>query len=194
MAEISHPSVIAVGEGGGLIALSPCPGLRWPDGRVVLDIETLTADLALVQRFGATAFVTLMEEPELRGFGLAAEVLRDRVEALGFEWHHLPIADFGTPGAAFEEAWRSSGPRLRRTLREGQRVVLHCLGGRGRSGTVAARLLVELGVEPDEAIRMVRAARPGAIESEAQAAHVRLCRPVVEVETSPPPDGPLHQP
>jgi ADP-ribosyl-[dinitrogen reductase] hydrolase len=37
---------------------------------------------------------------------------------------------------------------------------------------IAARLLVELGIEPEEAITRVRAARPGAIETAAQAANV----------------------
>ena len=90
----------------------------------------------------------------------------------GIEWHHLPIVDVKPPGAEFEAAWRTSGPRLLELLRSGLRVLVHCRGGLGRAGTVSARLLVELGVAPVEAIRQVRRARPGAIETPAQERYV----------------------
>ena len=41
-------------------------------------------------------------------------------------------------------------------LRDGESIVLHCKGGLGRTGMVAARLLVELGCMPEEAIVAVR--------------------------------------
>jgi ADP-ribosylglycohydrolase len=100
------------------------------------------------------------------------------VEHLGLEWHHLPIDDTDVPDAGFERAWVYSGLRLRRHLLAGSKVLLHCLGGLGRSGTIAARLLVELGTTPDAAIRAVRVARAGAIETPAQEAHVAASRPL----------------
>jgi len=52
---------------------------------------------------------------------------------------------------------------------------LHCGGGRGRAGTIVARLLVELGMGPEVAIKAVRDARsPFAIETAEQEAHVRM--------------------
>jgi protein-tyrosine phosphatase len=51
--------------------------------------------------------------------------------------------------------------------------VIHCRGGLGRSGTVAAACLVALGHGPAEAIERVRAARPGAVESRSQEEWVR---------------------
>ncbi|HVA32773.1 MAG TPA: protein-tyrosine phosphatase family protein, partial [Candidatus Baltobacteraceae bacterium] len=65
------------------------------------------------------------------------------------------------------------GTALCDRLRKGERVLVHCRGGLGRAGTVAARLLVELGMDPAEAIAAVRRARPNAIETAAQAAYVR---------------------
>jgi ADP-ribosyl-[dinitrogen reductase] hydrolase len=51
-------------------------------------------------------------------------------------------------------------------LRDGGNIVIHCRGGIGRAGMVAARLLVELGDAPDVAIAKVRVARhPRAVET-----------------------------
>ena len=55
-------------------------------------------------------------------------------------------------------------------------MLVHCRGGLGRAGTVAARLLVEFGEGPDEAMRRVREARSRyAIETKSQEAHVAHC-------------------
>jgi ADP-ribosyl-[dinitrogen reductase] hydrolase len=83
-----------------------------------------------------------------------------------------------SPDDIFETRWTYGGHRLRRRLARGERVVLHCMGGLGRTGTVAARLLVECGVAPEDAIGRVRVARPGAIEYSGQEEYVRRCAPV----------------
>jgi protein-tyrosine phosphatase len=85
----------------------------------------------------------------------------------------MPIADCSVPTEAFERQWQTQGPEIRALLRGGSDVLVHCNGGLGRAGMMAARLLVEMGVAPDEAIRDVRRARPGAIETPAQLALVR---------------------
>jgi ADP-ribosyl-[dinitrogen reductase] hydrolase len=97
------------------------------------------------------------------------------VENLGEEtlrrnmlWFHLPIVDVSIPDERFEQAWDVAGEELRSILRGGSSVLVHCRGGVGRAGTIAARLLVELGMEPARAIASVRAVRPGAIETSDQ--------------------------
>lgn len=62
---------------------------------------------------------------------------------------------------------------LHERLLHGERLLVHCKGGLGRTGVVAAMLLVGRGVDVEEAIGAVRAARPGAIENEAQENYVR---------------------
>lgn len=47
-------------------------------------------------------------------------------------------------------------------LEAGQRVLVHCAAGYGRSGTTAVCALIELGSGTDEALVTVAAARPGA--------------------------------
>ena len=53
-------------------------------------------------------------------------------------------------------------------LIDGKNIVLHCRGGKGRAGTIAAILLVEFNYEKQEAIDLVRSRRKGAIESKIQ--------------------------
>jgi len=68
-------------------------------------------------------------------------------------WYHLAIRDRGVPAAEFESRWTDVGGTLRGLLSERRDVLIHCLGGLGRSGMIAARLLVELGEAPRDANR-----------------------------------------
>jgi len=87
--------------------------------------------------------------------------------------HPLRIDDVDIPDATFEKSWETAGAQLREELLRGGKILIHCKGGLGRSGMIAARLIVELGAaKPEEAIRRVRVSRPGAIETRAQEQHV----------------------
>ena len=72
------------------------------------------------------------------------------------------------------EAMRERGvAAIADALASGRRVAVHCGGGLGRTGTLLACYLVSAGCAPDEAIRRVRAARPGSIETPEQEQAVR---------------------
>jgi hypothetical protein len=68
------------------------------------------------------------------------------------QWFHLPVVDASIPDERFESRWAVVGEELRLLLGRGLDVLVHCRGGLGRAGTIAARLLVELGMEPTKAI------------------------------------------
>lgn len=146
---------------GARIGLCPCPGRDGP----------LADALGLLRDWGAECLVTLMEDHELAALGAIA--IRTEVEALGMRWWHLPIRDMGVPDETFEAGWRSVGPELHGLIRDGRSIALHCHGGLGRTGTIAARLLVEMGSDPEAAIAQIREARPRSIETPAQEAYVR---------------------
>ena len=57
---------------------------------------------------------------------------------------------------------------VKKELITGKNILLHCWGGKGRAGTVAAILLIEFGENKNEAINIVRAKRKRAIESNSQ--------------------------
>ena len=174
----SHPLRIdEVGTpGGGRIGLSFCPGKHQSAGASGTWARNLAADLEAIREWGAVALVCLVEHHELDQ--LRVPELPAATRAHGIEFHHLPIADFHAPDDLFEDLWLYHGTRLRRLLGDGGRVFIHCKGGLGRTGTVAARLLAEFGQPAVEATRTVRAARPGAIENATQERHVLATRPV----------------
>jgi ADP-ribosyl-[dinitrogen reductase] hydrolase len=125
-----------------------------------------------IKDFGAVTLVTLMPDGELHSLHLSSTRLRDAASGLGIEWYQLPISDEGIPDQSFEDLWADAGQHLRGLLKAGHNIVIHCKGGLGRTGTVAARLLIEFGVEPQIAIQSVRKARPGAIENSLQERYV----------------------
>jgi len=77
------------------------------------------------------------------------------------------------PVASFEDIWRVEGQQISSSLAAGEKIVIHCLAGLGRTGMIAARLLVDIGVPPETAIADVRQVRPRAIQTVAQEDYVR---------------------
>jgi protein-tyrosine phosphatase len=155
----------------GLIGITFAPGKKGPSLRGGYHDRDINADLDVIAAWGAAAVVTLVEEPELHGL----EIWELEAEVRGgfMEWHHLPIRDVSIPDAAFERSWPANAARLHALIDAGANELIHCRGGRGRAGMVAARLLVERDADPDEAMRDVRAVRPGAIETPDQEDWVR---------------------
>lgn len=145
----------------GWIGMTACPGQAVP----------LARELAAMRGAGATHLVTLLGDAELGRLGAGS--IGAAARAAGLVWWQVPVADFGTPDAAWEAAWAEAAPALHAALAAGEGVVIHCRMGLGRTGTIAARTLVEAGMPPEAAIAAVRAARPGTIETAAQEAHVR---------------------
>ena len=154
--------------GQGLLGLTLCPGKK--DRSRHWDRD-LAEDLRVIKAWGATVVVTLIEPHEFTMLGI--ENLEQEVRERGMVWLHLPILDVNVPDHRFETTWAVAGPALQRRLDAGERILIHCRGGLGRTGLVAGRILVERGCEPEAAIRRVRAVRPHAIETRAQELYVR---------------------
>jgi len=167
-------AAVTPGEGHGRIGITLCPGKTDPAGMSRPWARDLDTDLDAVRRWGATAVVSLITDEELDL--LSVRGLPGAVRSRHMEWWHAPIPDGQPPGPDFEDAWAVAGEAVRGRLRLGFDVLVHCRGGLGRAGAVAARLLVELSASPDDAIRRVREARsPHAIETTSQEAHVARC-------------------
>jgi protein-tyrosine phosphatase len=171
----THPLEIAhvqATSAHGRIGITFCPGKYQSNAETGSWYRDLDIDLDAVRDWGASLVLTLVEQSELEQLRVAG--LGDAVRARGMEWLHLPIQDVRTPDASFEKAWEADGPHIRQLLRSGSNIVVHCKGGLGRAGMIAASLLVELGVPPEQAIESVRSARgKKAIETKGQEDVVR---------------------
>ena len=149
------------GRLGLTIAPGRCDGLTSRD---------LTDDLRrLREDYRTDTLVSLLEPHEYDWLGIAR--LPDAARELGIDVLLLPIRDVSVPDSM--SACQATVRQAVAALKEGKTVVVHCRGGLGRSGLVAACCLVECGVEPDVAIEDVRRARPGAVETPEQEQFVR---------------------
>ncbi len=177
----SHPLLIAEvrpNEEFGYIGITFCPGKYDRFAATGIWERDLAADLSVIKGWNASIVLTLLEMEEihsLRVTGLEQEIHQQQMD-----WIHMPIKDFSIPDHQFETRWQQEGKVLRQSLRSGNNILVHCKGGLGRAGMIAARLLVELGMEPKEAIRLVRHKRQGAIETPAQLALVRNTKAILD--------------
>ncbi len=116
--------------------------------------------------------VSLMEEHEYRGYGIPE--LYERNEFDGIRVRRFAIRDMDISREAESEQFEEMVREVIDHLERGQNVAVHCRGGLGRTGTVAACVLVALGQHAaDEAIGAVRAARKGTVQTEEQEGFVR---------------------
>jgi len=157
----------------GTLGLTICPGKKDRGRNWNRD---LGKDLQAILDWGATTVVSLIEDHEFQMLGV--ESLGQEVQRLGMHWLHLPIVDVNVPDGRFENAWAIEGPQLHRRIDAGEKILIHCRGGLGRTGLVAARILVERGCRPRIAMHRVRAVRPRAIQTPAQENYVNACKPI----------------
>lgn len=107
--------------------------------------------LAWLRAQGVDILVTLTEEP----------LPRTWIDSAGLMGVHIPVPDMDVPTPEQLERVLSVIDKARAG---GMGVAVHCLAGRGRTGTVLAAYFVHQGLSARDAIRKVRDLRPGSIE------------------------------
>lgn len=145
-------------------------GERLHGGAWRRDIEQ---DLSRLKGLGVDTMACLVEPFELDMLGIPD--LPAKVAQHGMAFLTFPIVDHALP--ADIEAFHAFVVGLCERVTNGETVVVHCRGGRGRTGLVTACCLVNLGVPGAEAIAMVRKARPETIETGEQEAYVAVTYP-----------------
>jgi hypothetical protein len=155
---LSEFAIYALRLGNGQVALCQMPG-RGGD---------YPADLEQVIGWRPALVLTMATGRELLTKGAAT--LRDDLNRRGVNWRHLPVADFEADSPALDGGWAEVSALARSFLLSGGRVLVHCMGGCGRSGMAVLRLMVEAGEPVDAALIRLREVRPCAVETGAQLA------------------------
>jgi protein-tyrosine phosphatase len=150
----------------GRIGLTIAPG-KVGAGLAGFVRRNLDTDLLELARLGTTVLASLTTDEENNE--LKIPTLPQQARKFGLDCWRFPFHDAGIPESI--EELHGFVKRLQSAFFEGESIVIHCRGGLGRSGLVAACLLLLMGLSTtaDDAIAHVRRARsPRAIETRAQ--------------------------
>ena len=150
----------------GQLGLTICPGKQGPTVTHGIWHRDLNADLAVVRAWSPDLVVSLMEDNEYDLLNVTT--LPSRAWKLGVRYEVIPIKDGDVPDMSALDQWNSRRAEIHPYLNASGRILIHCRGGLGRSGTLASMILIERGTNPEDAMRLVRKYRKGAIETESQ--------------------------
>ena len=161
---IEHQSYVEPLGVKGKVILTSFPGL---DINKNFQQNILLNQLSMFTNLKCSTVISLVEDSEFNQLCDKKLFVRE-IYKHNLKWIHMPIEDLKIPDHKFKEKWDTTKTLLKKDLLKGNNIVLHCKGGVGRSGTIAALILIEHGEEHTEAIKHVRKKRQGAIENELQ--------------------------
>ena len=158
----------------GKILITSFPGL---DENGIFKEINFQTQLNILQKNNCSSITSFEEDKEFEKLCNKKQFI-ENIYKHNIKWHHLPISDLSSPDSEFKYKWQTKKILLKKELIAGRNILLHCWGGKGRAGTVAAILLIEFGEDNNEAIKIVRMRRKGAIESKSQEEFVLNYRPL----------------
>ncbi len=131
----------------------------WP-GRLAVTArprgyDWLADDIAAWRKLSVDIVVSLLMPNEARDLGLECEAAS--CESAGIIFHSFPIVDLSVP--ASKDDFLQLVRELESALSAGKNVVVHCRQGIGRSGLLAAAVLIRHGSSLEQALRLVSEAR-----------------------------------
>jgi len=107
--------------------------------------------IAKIAASGIDQVISLLEPVEARSLGLQLE--GDLVGAQAMEFLSFPITDMGLPGSI--DSFAQLSRRLYRQVHAGGHTLIHCRAGVGRSGLLAAAVLMHGGRDAQQAFAHV---------------------------------------
>ena len=149
---------------GSEICLSAFPGREHTN---VFSIDLMEEFFDFLDSNRYRSLVSLVEVHEFDQF-ISYPKFEEKIGKRNFSWFFHPLKDMTAPDEIFIERFFETQSHLLENLRSGKKIAIHCKGGLGRSGTIAALLLRHLGFSAEKSIELVRKSRPGAIETEEQ--------------------------
>jgi protein-tyrosine phosphatase len=149
----SHPYDALPVPGGGKLILTPCPGTKGAE---------LADSIEQLRQAGADAVITMTPDDELKRLGVTG--LPETVARRGMRWFQFPIEDDAAPGPELERAWAANREAVLSLLSRRSGIAIHCRGGSGRTGFMAALILREMGTDGAHADALVKQLRPNALQ------------------------------
>lgn len=160
---MTHPTwSLPVEDNSASLILTPCPGTKGLS--LQESIEQLKAQ-------GVTVVVTALSNEEMHEKGVAK--LPQVVKQAGLQWFQTVIEDDCAPDETFSARWEQVSPYLHNALAKGDNIAMHCMGGSGRTGLLAAHLLLEKGWELNDIIHSVQSLRPNAFTKDVQVEYIQ---------------------
>jgi len=136
-------TVVLPRDVSGSLYLHSMPGRYDPLSTSVSEIENKEIDIVVS--------LTSLEEIRQKS-PRYANAIDDK--SLGFERMEFPIIDFGIPQDSL--AFLNLAKNLADRLKSGENLLVHCGAGIGRTGTLAASVLISLGKDLNESLDAVR--------------------------------------
>ena len=127
-------------------------------------------------------FISLVQDHEYNQF-CSKLVFRKELAKRPLKWLRFPILDMSIPDKNILVKLDSFRPNFVDSFQSGSSIAVHCKGGLGRSGIIAAMILFDLGFTSQDAINHVRSFREGAIETKAQENFIKSLHKVVSHKT-----------
>ncbi|BCV50625.1 phosphatase domain-containing putative toxin [Shewanella algae] len=158
---MSHPFDILSLDSGTRLIFTPCPGTK---------AASVAEAVATLKAAGTEVIITLMSLSELDTFG--ASLLPDICGEVGIRWLHLPIEDDASPAEEFELAFAKHKSVLQTLMQNNATIAIHCRGGSGRTGLMAAILLLLAGGSLAQVITQVQSIRPNALTNVNQRGYI----------------------
>mgnify|MGYP005730202745 FL=1 len=148
--------VFEISVGPAILGMSPLPGLT---GDFLADVEKIF-------NWNPTTIVSLTPKKEMEDLGASdfvSMIAKERIP-----WVHFPIKDFSIVDQQQEVLWEKISKNINLQINNGNRILVHCRGGCGRTGMIVLRFMIEFGEDPEKALERLRVIRPCAIETLAQ--------------------------
>ncbi len=147
-----------------LLGVSQFPGKNLQN---IFDLSSFLKDLQIIKKQKVKIVVSLLPDKEKNKLGLDDFIWsKEEVEYIQF-----PIGDFSVPPKKKFNELKKLISFIKENLMLSKYVLIHCNGGKGRSGMIAA--LVLKAMKEKDPIKKVREKVIGAIETEEQEIFVK---------------------
>ncbi len=142
---------------GAKLIFTPCPGTK---------SASLIDSILQLKQHKTSMLITLMTPAEMVANNVVK--LPDICHKQQISWLQLPIVDDEAPAHAFELQWAKHKQTILDEINNQGVVAIHCKGGTGRTGTVIAMLLLQLGWSVPRIVAEVQLIKPKALRIQVQ--------------------------